>query len=102
MLRVGAADARSGGPVRRQPFRVQPLIGASNAALRDAAQKVRYIWHDIGPRAALHGLPFRPPPVWPSEPDLPASRVATVAAEEGWVGPRQAAEEVRELEQFSL
>jgi 2-hydroxychromene-2-carboxylate isomerase len=59
----------------------------NNVMLRDEAQKVRYLWRDIERRAALHGLPFVKPPIWPTEPDLLASHVAMVAAAEGWVEP---------------
>jgi 2-hydroxychromene-2-carboxylate isomerase len=57
----------------------------NNVALRDEAQKIRYMWRDIERRAAWHGLPYVKPPIWPTEPDLLASHVAMVAASEGWV-----------------
>jgi 2-hydroxychromene-2-carboxylate isomerase len=57
----------------------------NNVMLRDEVQKIRYMWRDIERRAAWHGLPYVKPPIWPTEPDLLASRVAMVAASEGWV-----------------
>jgi 2-hydroxychromene-2-carboxylate isomerase len=87
VLRIAGLAERAGVTVRWRPFNVRPLMRENNVMLRDEAQKVRYLWRDIERRAALHGLPFVKPPPWPTEPDLLASRVAMVAAEEGWVEP---------------
>lgn len=87
VLRIGAMAEEAGVTVRWRPFNVRPLMRENNVMLRDEAQKVRYLWRDIERRAALHGLPFVAPPIWPTEPDLKASHVAMVAAEEGWVEP---------------
>jgi 2-hydroxychromene-2-carboxylate isomerase len=87
VLRIGALAQQSGVAVRWRPFNVRPLMRENNVMLRDEAQKVRYLWRDIERRAALHGLPYVRPPIWPTEPDLLASRVAMVAAAEGWVEP---------------
>jgi 2-hydroxychromene-2-carboxylate isomerase len=70
-----------------RPFNVRPLMRENNVMLRDEAQKVHYMWRDIERRAALHGLPYVKPPIWPTEPDLLASRVAMLACEEGWIAP---------------
>jgi len=87
VLRIDALASQAGVTVRWRPFNVRPLMRENNVMLRDEAQKVRYLWRDIERRAAQHGLPFVKPPLWPTEPDLLASRVAMVAAEEGWVQP---------------
>ncbi|MBL9050651.1 MAG: DsbA family protein [Tabrizicola sp.] len=87
VLRIAALAEEAGVAVRWRPFNVRPLMRENNVMLRDEAQKVRYLWRDIERRAAFHGLPFVKPPIWPTEPDLLASRVAMVAAEEGWVEP---------------
>jgi 2-hydroxychromene-2-carboxylate isomerase len=87
VLRIAGLAEKAGVTVRWRPFNVRPLMRENNVMLRDEAQKVRYLWRDIERRAALHGLPFVKPPLWPTEPDLLASRVAMVAAEEGWVEP---------------
>ncbi len=87
VLRIGALAERAGVRVHWRPFNVRPLMRENNVMLRDEAQKVRYLWRDIERRAAQHGLPFVRPPIWPTEPDLLASRVAMVAAGEGWVEP---------------
>lgn len=85
VLRIADLAEKAGVRVQWRPFNVRPLMRENNVMLRDEAQKVRYLWRDIERRAALHGLPFVKPPIWPTEPDLLASRVAMVAAEEGWV-----------------
>jgi 2-hydroxychromene-2-carboxylate isomerase len=87
VLRIADLAAQQGVTVNWRPFNVRPLMRENNVMLRDEAQKVRYLWRDIERRAAQHGLPFVKPPLWPTEPDLLASRVAMVAAEEGWVEP---------------
>ncbi|WP_295071682.1 2-hydroxychromene-2-carboxylate isomerase [Tabrizicola sp.] len=85
VLRIGPMAEKAGVQVRWRPINVRPLMRENNVALRDEAQKVRYMWRDIQRRAAWHGLPFVKPPIWPTEPDLLASHVAMVAATEGWV-----------------
>lgn len=87
VLRISDLAAKAGVAVNWRPFNVRPLMRENNVMLRDEAQKVRYLWRDIERRAAQHGLPFVKPPIWPTEPDLLASRVAMVAAKEGWVEP---------------
>lgn len=87
VLRIADLAAQEGVTVNWRPFNVRPLMKENNVMLRDEAQKVRYLWRDIERRAAQHRLPFVKPPLWPTEPDLLASRVAMVAAEEGWVEP---------------
>lgn len=87
VLRIADLAAQEGVRVNWRPFNVRPLMRENNVMLRDEAQKVHYLWRDIERRAAQHGLPFVKPPLWPTEPDLLASRVAMVAAEEGWVEP---------------
>ena len=87
VLRIADLAERNGVKVHWRPFNVRPLMRENNVMLRDEAQKVRYMWRDIQRRAAQHGLPFVKPPIWPTEPDLLASRVAMVAATEGWVAP---------------
>lgn len=87
VLRIAELAAQEGVRVNWRPFNVRPLMRENNVMLRDEAQKVRYLWRDIERRAALHDLPFVKPPIWPTEPDLLASRVAMVSAEEGWVEP---------------
>jgi 2-hydroxychromene-2-carboxylate isomerase len=85
VLRIASVAEQAGVTVRWRPFNVRPLMRENNVMLRDEVQKIRYMWRDIERRAAWHGLPYVKPPIWPTEPDLLASRVAMVAASEGWV-----------------
>lgn len=87
VMRVAEVAAKARVAVNWRPFNVRPLMRENNVMLRDEVQKVRYMWRDIQRRAAWHGLPFVKPPIWPTEPELLASRVAMVAVEEGWVAP---------------
>ncbi len=85
VLRISDMAKAAGVTVNWRPINVRPLMRENNVMLRDEAQKVRYMWRDVERRAATHGLPFAKPPIWPTEPDLLASRVAMVAAEESWI-----------------
>jgi 2-hydroxychromene-2-carboxylate isomerase len=85
VLRIASVAEQAGVTVRWRPLNVRPLMRENNVMLRDEVQKIRYMWRDIERRAAWHGLPYVKPPIWPTEPDLLASRVAMVAASEGWV-----------------
>jgi 2-hydroxychromene-2-carboxylate isomerase len=87
VLRIGTLAQEAGVKVHWRPFNVRPLMRENNVALRDEAQKVRYMWRDIERRAAWHGLRFVRAPIWPTEPDLLASHVGMVAADEDWAEP---------------
>jgi 2-hydroxychromene-2-carboxylate isomerase len=84
VLRIDRLTAEAGVEVRWRPINVRPLMARNNVALRSEALKVRYLWRDIERRAALHGLPYVKPPIWTTDPDLLANRVAIVAAKGGW------------------
>ncbi|MCA0008781.1 MULTISPECIES: 2-hydroxychromene-2-carboxylate isomerase [unclassified Mesorhizobium] len=84
VMRVDAVSKRSGVAVRWRPFNVRTVMAENNIALRTQAAKVKYMWRDVERRAATHGVPYVRPPIWPTDPDLVANRVAMVAAEEGW------------------
>ena len=80
------ADA-AGVRLAWRPFNVRPLMQENNVAMRREERKVTYMWRDVERRAALHGLPFRAPPVWPTDPELLHNRVGTLAADGGWIEP---------------
>jgi 2-hydroxychromene-2-carboxylate isomerase len=84
VMRIGRLAADAGVSVRWRPFNVRTVMKENNVALRTEALKVPYMWRDIERRAATHGLPFVPPPVWPTDPELLHNRVGTLAAAEGW------------------
>jgi 2-hydroxychromene-2-carboxylate isomerase len=60
------------------------VMAENNIALRSQVAKINYMWRDVERRAATNGVPFVKAPIWPTDPDLLANRVAMVAAEGGW------------------
>jgi 2-hydroxychromene-2-carboxylate isomerase len=84
VMRIGELAAAAGVTVRWRPFNVRTVMKENNVALRTEALKVPYMWRDIERRAATHGLQFKPPPVWPTDPELLHNLVGTLAASEGW------------------
>lgn len=84
VMRIGKLAEAAGVSVRWRPFNVRSVMKENNVALRSEALKVPYMWRDIERRAATHGLPFVPPPVWPTDPELRHNLVGALAASEGW------------------
>jgi 2-hydroxychromene-2-carboxylate isomerase len=86
VMRIEPLAAEAGLGIRWRPFDVRTLmIEQNNIPFRDKPVKARYMWRDIERRADRYGIPFEKPPVYPVEPDLVATRVGLVAAEEGWI-----------------
>jgi len=84
VMRIDEAAERAGVEVLWRPFSVRTLMRENNIGLRNQPGKMRYIWRDIERRAKWHGIPFVKPPIWPTDPDELANRVAIVAFAEGW------------------
>lgn len=84
VMRIGALAKQRGIEIRWRPFNVRTVMAENNIALRTQVAKVNYMWRDVKRRAATHGVPFFKAPIWPTDPDLLANRVAMVAAEGGW------------------
>jgi len=84
VMRIDKLAGEHGVRVRWRPFNVRTVMAENNIALRTQAAKVKYMWRDIERRAAQHGVPFVTAPVWPTDPDLLANRVAIVAVRDGW------------------
>ncbi|PBB40188.1 2-hydroxychromene-2-carboxylate isomerase [Mesorhizobium sp. WSM3866] len=84
VMRIADMAKQACVAVRWRPFNVRTVMAENNIALRIQAAKVKYMWRDVERRAAMHGLPYVRAPIWPTDPDLLANRVAMVAAEEGW------------------
>ncbi|MBM3537761.1 MAG: 2-hydroxychromene-2-carboxylate isomerase [Alphaproteobacteria bacterium] len=82
-MRIGEAARAAGVTVRWRPFNLRAIMAEQGNTARPAA-KMRYIWRDLERRTQAHGLPFRPAPPYPVDPELLALRVGTVAAAEGW------------------
>jgi 2-hydroxychromene-2-carboxylate isomerase len=84
VMRIDALAKRSGVTVRWRPFNVRTVMAENNIALRTQTAKVKYMWRDVERRAATNGVPYMRAPIWPTDPELLANRVAMVAAEGGW------------------
>jgi 2-hydroxychromene-2-carboxylate isomerase len=83
--RVERLASAAGVAVRWRPFDLRRIMTEmNNIPFRGKPVKTRYMWRDLERRAALHGVPFARPPVYPADPDLLATRVGLVAAEQGW------------------
>lgn len=78
VMRIDAMAKQSGVAVRWRPFNVRTVMAENNIALRTQAAKVKYMWRDVERRAATHGVPYVRAPIWPTDPDLLANRVAMV------------------------
>ena len=84
VMRIEELAEAAGVTVRWRPFSVRALMKEEGNNLRTQPAKMRYIWRDIERRAIKHSVPYVRPPIWPTDPDLLANRVGTVAMAEGW------------------
>lgn len=87
-MRIAAAADARGVDVTWRPFLLGPLFHAQQG-LKDSPFNVfpakgRYMWRDMERICAAQGLPLRRPDAFPHN-TLLAARVATVAAQEGWI-----------------
>jgi 2-hydroxychromene-2-carboxylate isomerase len=85
VMRIEQLAAAAGVEVHWRPFSVRTLMQENGTRLREQPRKMAYIWRDIERRAALHGIPFRAPPPWPTDSRQLANHVAIVAAAQGWL-----------------
>jgi 2-hydroxychromene-2-carboxylate isomerase len=84
VMRIDKLAAEVGVEVRWRPFSVRDLMTERGYSLRTQPTKMTYIFRDVERRARLHGIPFEKPPIWPTDPDQLANRVAIVAFSQGW------------------
>ncbi len=84
--RLPTVQARTGVPFRWRPFDVRAImIEMENIPFSTKPAKQAYMWRDIERRAASYGLPFAGVPAYPLKGYARANRIATVAAQEGWI-----------------
>jgi len=88
LMRIEELAQRSGVVLRWRPFLLGPIFrqlgwNTSPFVLQEA--KGRYMWRDMEREARKHGLAFVRPSVFPRVALLPM-RVATLGAEEPWMG----------------
>jgi 2-hydroxychromene-2-carboxylate isomerase len=84
VMRIDQLVAKAGVEVRWRPFSVRDLMTEKGYSLRTQPTKMAYIFRDVERRARLHGIPFKQPPIWPTDPDQLANRVGIVASVQGW------------------
>ena len=83
--RAEKVAARENIALRWRPFSVRGImIEQNNRPFIGKPVKLAYMWRDLERRADHHGLPFDSIPIYPSDADELANRVATLAALEGW------------------
>jgi 2-hydroxychromene-2-carboxylate isomerase len=85
-LRIEALARRAGLAVEWCPFLLGPIFAArgwQTSPFNVYPDKGRHMWRDMERRAAMHGVAFRRPSVFPQN-GLLASRVALVGLAEGW------------------
>jgi 2-hydroxychromene-2-carboxylate isomerase len=84
VMRIDKLATEAGVEVRWRPFSVRDLMTEKGYSLRTQPTKMTYIFRDVERRARLHSIPFVRPPIWPTDPDQLANRVAIVAFNQGW------------------
>jgi 2-hydroxychromene-2-carboxylate isomerase len=83
--RAEQVAARAGIALRWRPFSVRSIMfEQNNRPFVGKPVKLSYMWRDLERRAQRHRIPFNSIPDYPNDPAELASRVATVAAMEGW------------------
>lgn len=83
VMRIDERAREDGVTVRWRPFNLRAIMVEQSNTARPAA-KMNYIWRDLERRTQAQGLPFRPTPPYPVDPQLRTLRVGTIAAIEGW------------------
>ena len=83
--RVESLACQHGVSLRWRPFSVRSImIEQNNRPFVGKPVKLAYMWRDVERRAMRHGVPFNGIPDYPNDPEELATRVALVAAKEGW------------------
>jgi 2-hydroxychromene-2-carboxylate isomerase len=88
VMRIEAAAARAGVPLRWQPFLLGPIfreLGWQSSPFLEQKEKGEYAWRDTARRAAKYGLPFVRPTAFPRRALLPL-RVALLGRDQAWMG----------------
>ncbi len=77
----------AGVQVEWRPFLLAPIlkhqVGMERGPFLGHAPKLKYMWRDLERRAAVHGVPYRKPSVYPPN-TLLTARVGTLASAQGW------------------
>jgi 2-hydroxychromene-2-carboxylate isomerase len=83
--RVESFARQRGISLTWRPFSVRSImVEQNNRPFVGKPVKLAYMWRDVERRAARHGIPFNGIPDYPNDPEELATRVALLAAKEGW------------------
>ncbi len=86
VARLPALAQARGVQVDWRPFLLAPIFkhqGMAQGPFLGHAPKLKYMWRDLERRAAMHGIPYRKPSVYPPN-TLLTARVGTMASVQGW------------------
>jgi len=87
VMRLFEVEKASGVAFRWRPFNVRHvMVEQKNIPFKDKPVKTAYMWRDVERRAQRYGLNPRIPAPYPLPGLVLANLVATLGAEEGWVG----------------
>lgn len=85
VMRIEKLAETAGVAIRWRPFNArQIMIEMDNIPFAKKPIKAKYMWRDLERRAARHGIAFKGQPVYPVDPQLLATKVGVIAADEGW------------------
>ena len=86
VMRIDQVATTAGIDVEWKPVHLPPILqkmGWTGSPFTQFPEKGRYMWRDLERRAKVRNLPYRKPAVYPVD-NLLTTKVALVAAEEGW------------------
>ncbi|MBN9090419.1 MAG: 2-hydroxychromene-2-carboxylate isomerase [Reyranella sp.] len=85
VMRLREVEQSTGLSFRWRPFHLLLILQEMNhVPFADKPAKMRYMWRDLGRRAAMYGIPTALPAPYPAKQSIMANLVATVGMNEGW------------------
>lgn len=84
--RIERLAESQGTSLEWRPFNMRMIsreLGLAKGPFGENPLKLQYMWRDVERRAALHGLEYKKPTMYPVDYQL-TSRVGLCAAQEGW------------------
>ena len=85
VMRLPEVQRRSEISIRFRPFHLGHLFKEMGYfPFPPGSPKTRYMWQDLGRRAALYGIPAQLPAPYPAKQPFVANRVAILGLREGW------------------
>jgi 2-hydroxychromene-2-carboxylate isomerase len=85
VMRLAEVARATGVSFRWRPFHLLLILQEmKHVPFADKPAKSRYMWRDIGRRAAMYGLPISAPAPYPAKNSEAANLVALVGMRQGW------------------